>query len=168
MRFKLFNDVLKNTRKISGSRKVNKLLCEHNRICGQIIDYNKFWKNFYFTINYTLIPMNLMLLQQLLFEDLMLITFIMNLIFSVGYSLTHFVLNHLTASINREASKSHKYLQKLIIKILSSNDRKRKLKVIYFFYNFKGLFYQKKINFSVVIEHNGKSWRSESYHWILM
>jgi hypothetical protein len=131
MRFKLFNDILRNTRKISGSRKVNKLLCEHNRICGQIIGYNKFWKNFYFAINYTLIPMNLMLLQQLLFEDLMLITFIAILIISVGYSLTHFVLNHLAASINREASKSHKYLQKLFIKILSSIDPKRKLKVIF-------------------------------------
>jgi hypothetical protein len=59
----------------------------------------------------------------------MLITFIVNLIFSVRYSLTHFVLNHLTASINREASKSHKYWQKLFIKILSSIDPKRKLKV---------------------------------------
>jgi hypothetical protein len=49
-----------------------RIIREHNNICNDILKYEKFWKSFYFVLTYAIIPINLMCLQQLLFDDIVL------------------------------------------------------------------------------------------------
>ena len=43
---------------------------EHNRYCTHIIAVNRFWKNLILTFFVTMIPINLIIMHQLLFEDI--------------------------------------------------------------------------------------------------
>jgi len=128
--FKSLNNKITQIEMFYRRRKVNQIIIEHKLICDDINKYNKFWKKYYFAINYTLIPINLMLLHQLLFEELIFSTFVVSVLFLFSYSLSHFLFNLLTASINRESLKSHKYLQKLLTKNLFLMNVKQKLKVL--------------------------------------
>lgn len=129
IRFNLMNKKVSKLRIFSGAQKVKDLIFEHNSICGDIMSHNKFWKKYYFTVTFSLIPMNLMFLQHILFEEIFFTAFIMSLIFLIGYSLTHLMFNLLTASVNREASKSYKILYRLSILKVFTLDTKLKIKV---------------------------------------
>jgi len=48
----------------------NSFLVEHNQICLEIHNINKFWKKLYSNFVYTMIPFNLLALHQIIFEDL--------------------------------------------------------------------------------------------------
>jgi hypothetical protein len=112
-----------------GLRQLNNILDEHNAIINEIISYNKFWKKYYFTMNYALIPFNLMVLQQILFENLPLHSLISSLFLAVGYLISFLVLNLVTASVNRQVSKSYKNLYKLYILVVSLHFKNVKIKV---------------------------------------
>jgi hypothetical protein len=133
MRFRYFNNSLitKSSHKIFTELKlINNIIEEHNIICNQIISYNKFWKTYYSAFMYTLIPINLMLLQQILFEEIHFITFIaLVLVLSLFLGL-HLILNIIIASINGESTKSYKYLQNFYINKMSILNTKHKIKVI--------------------------------------
>ena len=43
---------------------------EHNRFCTHINAINQFWKYLFLTVLVTIIPINLIMMQQLLFEDI--------------------------------------------------------------------------------------------------
>ena len=43
---------------------------EHNDFCQLFIDYNRFWSKLYYAFFFTMIPVNLVLLHQILFEDI--------------------------------------------------------------------------------------------------
>ncbi len=75
--------------------------------------YNTFWSKFYFIITYTLIPINLIAIQQIFFEDLnvlLLITHILVVSASLSY---HLFLNIMSASINKDSFISFKLIQQL-------------------------------------------------------
>jgi len=113
MRFTLFNrEILEliSNKVFFMSKTVNQLIDELDRVCNDIIVHNKFWKKYLFIITYTLIPINLMLLHQLFFEDLMIAIYILSLSFVITTLLSQYMINSMTASINIEASKSYKYL----------------------------------------------------------
>jgi hypothetical protein len=65
------NDLIINDR-LSGqqiSSTVKEFISEHNQICTQPWGYNKFWKKLFFSFVFTMIPMNLCLLYEILFQE---------------------------------------------------------------------------------------------------
>jgi hypothetical protein len=109
---------------------IDQLIKDHNSICLDIKLCNKFWQKYYFSLTYTLIPTNLILLQLILFEDQILPVFFVCLfcfLYTIG---SHLMFNLMTASINSEASKSYKSLLEMYLKTNSLLNTKRKMKVI--------------------------------------
>jgi hypothetical protein len=109
---------------------IDQLIKNHNSICLDIKIYNKFWQKYYFSLTYTLIPMNLIVLQLMLFEDQILPLFfvcLLSFLITIG---SHLIFNLMTASINSEASKSYKSLLEMYLKTNSLLNTKRKMKVI--------------------------------------
>ena len=51
-------------------RAVKEFTEEHNRYCTHINAVNQFWKNFYLAFFTTMIPINLIIMHQILFEDI--------------------------------------------------------------------------------------------------
>ena len=52
------------------NRSAEAVISDHNSICSQIANYNKFWQKHYSGIIFTVIPISLVLLHQVLFEEL--------------------------------------------------------------------------------------------------
>jgi hypothetical protein len=128
-RFKILNNKISRKSKLTVAKLTARIIREHNNICNDILEYDKFWKNFYFALTYTIIPINLMLLQQLLFDDIKLTTILMYSLFTVIYLISHIVLNLVSASVNKNASKSHKFLFRFQTKFLPLINVKQKIKV---------------------------------------
>ncbi len=78
---------------------------------------------------YTLIPINLMGLQILLFEDQIIPIFYVTLSTISVTIISHFMLNLMTASINSEASNSYKSLIEMYLKTYYLINTKRRIKV---------------------------------------
>jgi len=129
LRLKSLNQNMLKKYEFSSSRLLNDILDEQNAIINEIISHNKFWKKYYFAMNYALIPFNLMVLQQIFFENLPLHSLISLSSLAVGYLISFLVLNLVTASVNREVSKSYKNLYKLYILIVSLRFTNVKIKV---------------------------------------
>jgi len=132
MRFRILNNflVLKSANKMFIKYKlIDELFQEHNSICNKIVFYNKFWKHYFFAINYALIPFNLLLMQQIIFEKTNLSIFMT--LFSVlcGSLGSHLMLNSIIASSNKESSKSYKSLHNLFLNFINVINIKRKIKV---------------------------------------
>ncbi len=129
IRFKILNNNISRNSKLSVVKLTARIISEHNNICNDILKYDKFWKSFYFVLTYTIIRINLMLLQQLLFDDIILTAI---LIYSMGVIIflkSHIVLNLISASVNKNALKSHKFLFKFQTKFLSLISVKQRIKV---------------------------------------
>jgi hypothetical protein len=132
MRFRLYNEFLR--MKSSGKSVRNysliiEILEKHNSIINAIESYNKFWKIYYFAITYTLIPFNLMLLQQILFEDLNIFNYLSYSSISIGCLGLHSILNLIAASVYKESAKSHKCLYEFYLNSKSLINIKHKIKV---------------------------------------
>jgi len=132
MKFNLLNGLLKSV----GSDKlfieyktITEILEQHNNIFNKISSYNKFWKIYYFTINYTLIPLDLLLLQQILFEESDIPIYFASIAVFIQCLGLHFILNSIIASVNKESSKSHKSLYSFALKLISLLNIKHKIKV---------------------------------------
>jgi hypothetical protein len=137
LRFKLFNSKLLRTKKVQiflSSKTVFELTEEHNNICNNIILHNKFWSKYLFAMTYTIIPINLMVLQQILFEDLLLASFYFMIFFEIFWLFSHLMINSITASINKESSNSYKYLFKFYVDSNPNIGFKNKIKVSFEIY----------------------------------
>jgi hypothetical protein len=128
-RFKILNNKISRKSKLSVVKLAASIIREHNNICNDILEYDKFWKSFFFALTYTIIPTNLMLLQQLLFDDIMPTTIVIYSLFAIIYLISHIVLNLVSASVNKNASKSHKFLFGFQTKFLSSINIKQNIKI---------------------------------------
>jgi hypothetical protein len=129
IRFKIFNNNNSGNSKLSVVKLTTRIIREHNNICNDILKYDKFWKSFYFVLTYTIIPMNLMLLHLILFDDMV---FTAILIFSMAviiYLFSHIILNLISAFVNKNALKSHKFIFKFQTKFLSSINVRQRIKV---------------------------------------
>lgn len=102
---------------------------QHNSICKDTKNYNRFWSKYYFVLNYTLIPFNLLALQLIFFEDNALMVLISAIIVVISSMFSHFMLNSITASVNGEAGNSFKYLNKLFMSENSILSIRSKIKV---------------------------------------
>jgi hypothetical protein len=129
IRFKILNNNISRNSKLSVVKLTARIIREHNNICNDILKYDKFWKSFYFVLTYTIIPINLMLLQQLLLDDIILTAVLIYSMLVIIYSVSHIVVNLISASVNKNALKSHKFLFKFQTKFLSSINVKQRIKV---------------------------------------
>jgi len=131
MRFKSFHKFIDkvNQKQFFEYRVLNEIVNEYNDICNTIIKYNKFWKNYYFVLNYTLIPINLMLLHQSLFENIHSIILLTLILTNICCLAIHLVFNTIMASVNKESTKSFKYLQRFYLNIVSLINNKQKIQV---------------------------------------
>jgi hypothetical protein len=130
IRFKMLNNNISRNSKLSDIELTARIIREHNNICNDILKYNKFWKSFYFTLTYTIIPINLMLLQQLLLDDIVFTEFLIYSLLVIIYLFSHIILNLISASVNKNASKSHKFLFKFQTQFLSLINVIQKIKVL--------------------------------------
>jgi hypothetical protein len=135
IRFKSFNRKIgANSNKIFIKNEfIDALLEEHDQICDTIILYNKFWNKYYFALTYSLIPANLMLIEEITFHKLAFATFGVCSTFSIGTMICHLLFNSITGSINAEAVKSYKSMHQFLIDINFSIDIKRKIKVCFYY-----------------------------------
>ncbi len=129
IRFKTLNNKISGNSKRSVAKLTARIICEHNNICNYILKYDKFWKKFYFAFAYTIIPMNLMLLQQLLFDDLILTAILIASMTVIIFLFSHIVLNLISASVNKNALKSNNSLFKFQTKFSSIINVRQKIKV---------------------------------------
>jgi hypothetical protein len=131
IKFKLLNDKISRILSFEFIRlsAVDEILEEHNHICQTIFLYNRFWKKFYFGLNYTFILLSLLLLQLILFETILPIPYFMSLfaLLSAFFFLQIFSL--ITASVYKKSIESHKLIFKLLIEMDSILDTRRKIKV---------------------------------------
>jgi hypothetical protein len=134
-RFESFNNYIKQllnqkSKAFLKYKTFDQLIEDHNRICSEIKLYNKFWQKYYFSLTYTLIPINLLVLQLILFEDLMLPLLWPLITLFFGTFSSQMMFNLITASINSEASKSYKALVQIYDQMNYTLNIKRKIKVI--------------------------------------
>jgi hypothetical protein len=165
IRFKILNNIISRNSKLPVVKLTARIIREHNDVCNDILRYDKFWNKFYFALTYTIIPINLMLLHLILFDDLILTSFLIFSMVVIIYLFSHIVLNLISASVNKNALKSHKYLFKFQTKFSSRINLKQKIKVKKIILKFWKIVKQL---FLIVIELNGKSWRSESHYRTLL
>jgi hypothetical protein len=132
--FKSFNNSIKQLfdRKRKAFLKyktIDRLIKDHNSICLDIKLYNRFWQKYYFFLTFTLIPVNLLILQLLLFEEQIFPLLLTAIPFFFGSIISHLMFNLMTASINSEASKSYKSLLEMYLKTDPLLNTNRKIKV---------------------------------------
>ena len=111
------------------SKTFKAIIRDINKICNEIIIYNKFWRKYYFALNYTLIPINLIFLQLIFFESDQIILRIMLAISCVCAIGAHIACNTVISSINRESKKSYKFLYELYFSCNSSLGIRIRIKV---------------------------------------
>jgi hypothetical protein len=158
MRFRIFNSFLEikfANRMFIKYKHLGELFREHNSVCNEIIFYNKFWKHYFFAINYTLIPAYLLSLHQAIFVDSNFL-FFMTLFSCLSGGLgSHLMLNLLIGSINKESSKSYKSLHNFYLNSINLVNTKHKIKV---FFRYCILFVI--LDFFVSVNKRyGKSWK---------
>jgi hypothetical protein len=135
IRFKSFNRKIgaNNNKIFIKNEFFDALLEEHNEICDTIILYNKFWSKYYFALTYSLIPVNLMLIEEIAFHKLNFATFGVASTFCFGAMFCHLLFNSITGSINAEAVKSYKFMHQFLIDTKFSVNIKRKIKVCFYY-----------------------------------
>jgi hypothetical protein len=129
IRFEILNNKISRNNKLSVAKLTERIIREHNDVCNHILRYDKFWKKFYFALTYTIIPINLMFLHLILFDDLILTIFLVNSMVVIIFLFSHIVLNLISASVNKNASKSYKFLFKFQTKFSSKINVRQKIKV---------------------------------------
>jgi hypothetical protein len=75
-----------------------------------------------------MIPINLIFLQQILFDDIVLTAMLVYSLGVIVYSFSDILLNLTSASINKNAVKSHKFLFELQTKFLLLINVRKKLR----------------------------------------
>ena len=94
-------------------RNVKQFIEEHNDFCQTFVVYNRFWCKLIFAFFFTLIPINLVLLHQILFED---IEWEIRLFLSfeaILLTLEVYIIQYIFAFISYEIHKTTKLLARL-------------------------------------------------------
>jgi hypothetical protein len=100
-------------KKTNSIENIKSALIEHNSICEEISDMNKILKSIYFTFVFVMIPINLLLLHQYLFEDLKFYIKIIALFIIIVQSMAIFYFQLYIASISSSMHKPRQNLLKL-------------------------------------------------------
>ncbi len=129
------------------SSAVKSFIYEHNQICTQISNYNKFWKKLYFSFIFAGIPMSLCYLHQFLFENQ---DIYVRAVFGFSiliHIIVMFFFQFLVASLSSKIHKTGKRLSRLEWKINGWPFRARtKIKILN---TFERLSSDRKIGFTI-------------------
>jgi len=117
------------------NQSIDEFLKDHNDMCNTINDYNKFWKNIFQILVLSLIPANLLNLQQLLFEKMPNNTLIALVNFLIFTLTLLYICNTLTALVSKQVLKSYVLINKLLLKLKSNHSIRRRIKVMFIFQN---------------------------------
>ena len=119
----------KTNRKSMNTKIFMRIIREFNQICNEIIIYNSFWRKYYFAVNYTMILLNLIFLQLILFENMPTIIKIMLVISCVCAIGAHMACNSVISSINTESKNCYKSLFELYFETNRLMNTRTKIKV---------------------------------------
>ena len=117
------NDILKNT---------EQLVTEHNAICKQIMIYNKFWSKYLLYLLMTFIPVNLLMLNQMLFKNLNIYLYYYFGFLVIVTWIIIFFLSYCLSTITKKIHTTGKILYKLQFCAERTNlyDSKTKIKLL--------------------------------------
>jgi len=113
------NDLIINDQ-LSGqqiSSTVKEFISEHTQICTQLWSYDKFWKKLYLSFVFTMIPMNLCLLYEILFQEFEIYVKILFVFTLIMQMIIIFLFQLLTASLSSKIHRGGKKLSRLQWKI---------------------------------------------------
>jgi hypothetical protein len=135
IRLKIFNKILANSKlgEFLAKPSADEIINEINDICTDISKHNKFWRKYFGVLTFSLLPLNLTGIEQIVFSDMLTIAFIFVTMFCLGTLIGHYMLNLLAASVNKEANRSYKILFKFYVEnnqYLNTN-RKIKVKIVF-------------------------------------
>jgi hypothetical protein len=132
IKFKLFNEKISKfqTNEFVRFSAVDKIVEEQNHICQTIFRYNKFWRKFYFALNYTFIPLSLLFLQMTLFESQLPAAYLISLIVMMVTSISFVTFNLMTATVHRKSIESYNLILKFYLKMDRVLNVRRKIKVL--------------------------------------
>lgn len=111
---KLLQKMISNKQIIAQNSIFNDLIAEHNNVCQMINNYNAFWSKYYLALNYTIIPLNLVCLQQIFFENIEFLIWLCTTLFAITLIVLHISLNVMTAAVNKESTISYNYITKMV------------------------------------------------------
>jgi hypothetical protein len=131
IRLKIFNKVLAKSKldQFLAKPSADEIIHEINNICTDIGKHNIFWRKYFGVITFTLLPLNLTGIEQVVFMDMPFETFLFLAMFCIGTLIGHYMLNLLAASVNKEANRSNKILFKFYVKNNQYLNMNRKIKV---------------------------------------
>jgi len=103
------------------AKRISQIIIDHNKLCRQVLDYNKFWQKYYVNTIFCVFPINLCLLQQVLFSDL---HFMLRILYSfcvLASWIFIFYLNFIASSVSKHVQKSAKALYKIQLEVKRTN-----------------------------------------------
>ena len=128
-------------------RNIKQFIEEHNDFCHIFVTYIKFWSKLYFAFFFTLIPINLVLLHQILFEDIEWKIRVFLAFAAVVLTLEVYIILYFFAYISYEIHKTTKLLARLQWRLKGWPFRLRnKLKLMKYF---EKLSSKRKIGFTI-------------------
>ena len=128
-------------------KNIKQFIEEHNDFCHIFVDYNRFWSKVYFAFFFTLIPINLVLLHQILFEDIEWKIRLFLGFAAIILTLEVYIIQYIFAYISYEIHKTTKLLARLQWRLKGWPFRLRiKLKLMTYF---ERLSSKRKIGFTI-------------------
>ena len=118
MRLNSFNSKLSqfnNFELFMSQKMILNLLHELDQILAEILDFNNFWKSYIFSTYFTIIPILLIAIQTLVFEQEKNIVFLILIIATIVYSTILIIFNLITSSINKQSIITFKLIQKFYV-----------------------------------------------------
>jgi len=150
LKFRKINDSimsLVNLNKHNPMETIKSALIQHNNLCLEIHNHNKITKRLYFYIIFNVMPTNLIVLHQYLFEDIKFYVQIVYLLIITMQLLAIFVFQYNFASLSTSIHKSSKILSRLQWKLNGCPFRMRtKIQLLIYF---ERLSSDRKIGFSI-------------------
>ena len=95
------------------TRMATKLIEEHNSICKQIGDFNRFWSKYLFYMLLSLMPLSLFMLNQVIFKEMQVLYKMMNVLAVIIAWLFIFVISYFASMVSESLKKTAKKLFKL-------------------------------------------------------
>ena len=92
---------------------IKQLIGEHNEFCEKLFIYNKFLSKIYFAIILNMIPMSLLILQQVLFEDLEYKAYLLMVFMLVTWIVEMSFYQYYYALLSLKIHKTRKHLPQL-------------------------------------------------------
>ena len=109
-KFIRFNSDQKRKNRFLLHRELRQYLSDHNEICRLFLTYNQFWKTPFFTQFLTMVPLSLILLQTIMFEQVSIEVKYYIAVVTLILVISIFMLQYFYAYLSKQVHKSTKLL----------------------------------------------------------